>query len=384
VQPDGRLINVPFTFGTVPASAFGTAGVTNCAANFITGWNGGSSAVPPGLGYNCGGVQNRVLYGATYDPVKFRKTTGRLAVDYKLSEDKLLYVSYSTGFHSGGFNSGQALATVRSFLPEEVNAIEMGSKNRFLGNTLQLNVSAFFNKYKNLQEQRQIPFGATTISTTFNAAKAESKGVEFEAEWAASESLDLGGTLSLLDAKYTEFPDVALPFGTSILVVDATQTAATVVNGVTIAPAGQRRVFAPGYNCRLVPGTGGTGQPGAAFGCDLSGNYIPYSPRYSGALYGSYDFHLAGGSIIRPLLVLTYSGDFYGQSANSVLEKQPAFTKLDFKLSWQANQHLSAQVYADNLTDRQTLNRFVWGGGGALQVSAAPPRMIGIRVTYKN
>jgi hypothetical protein len=38
----------------------------------------------------------------------------------------------------------------------------------------------------------------------------------------------------------------------------------------------------------------------------------------------------------------------------------------------------------DNFTDKQTLNRFVWGGGGALQVSAAPPRMMGLKLAYSN
>lgn len=383
-QPDARLINVPFSFAAIPSSAFGTAGTTNCVANFITSYNGGASAVPPGPGYNCGGVSNRVLLGATYDSQSFKKTTYRAAVDFKLTEQNLLYASYSTGFRSGGFNSGQALAAVRTFLPETVKAVEVGSKNRFLGNRLQLNAAAFINKYKNLQEQRQIPFGATTISTIFNAAEAEAKGVEVELQFAPNDNFSLGGTLSILDAKYTNFPDVALPFGTSILVSDASQLAPTVVNGVTIAPAGQRRVFAPGYTCGLVPGTGGSGQPGAAFGCDLTGKKVPYAPDFQGSVYASYDFQLAGGGQIRPLIAVTFSDEFFGQPTNASLERQKSFAKLDFKLTWDVNDRLSAQAYIDNLTDEQTLNRFVWGGGGALQVSAAPPRLWGLRVSYRN
>jgi len=52
--------------------------------------------------------------------------------------------------------------------------------------------------------------------------------------------MTLGGSLSLLDAKYTSFPDVALPFGTSILVADPTSLAPqTDANGIVIAPAGR-------------------------------------------------------------------------------------------------------------------------------------------------
>ena len=228
-----------------------------------------------------------------------------------------------------------------------------------------------------------MPIGLATISTIFNAAKAKANGVEMELEWRATDRLSLGGTLSLLDAKYTSFPDVALPFGTSILVTDASATAATVVNGVTIAPAGQRRVFAPGYSCGLIPGTGGTGQPGAAFGCDLSGKRVPYAARYQGSLTGSYEFDLPNGGRLMPLAVVTFSSGYFGQPTNAEIEKQNAYTKVDLKLNWEINRLWSALLFVDNATDKQTINRFVWGGGGAQQISAAAPRTFGFRLTYK-
>ena len=351
-------------------SAFGTKGTSNC--------------VPArGPGFYCDPADPTVLLGATYDQKKFTKSTGRAAVDYKLGKQQLLYASYSTGFRSGGFNSGQAVEAARTFLPEEVKAVEIGSKNRFLDNTLQFNIAAFNNKYTNLQEQRQVPIGLATISTIFNAAKAKANGVEMELEWRATDRLSLGGTLSLLDAKYTSFPDVALPFGTSILVTDASATSATVVNGVTISPAGQRRVFAPGYSCGLIPNTGGTGQPAAAFGCDLSGKRVPYAARYQGSLTGSYEFDLPDGGRLTPLAVVTFSSGYFGQPTNAEIEKQNAYSKVDLKLNWEINRVWSALLFVDNATDKQTINRFVWGGGGAMQVSAAPPRTWGFRLTYK-
>ena len=351
-------------------SAFGTKGTSNC--------------VPArGPGFYCDPADPTVLLGATYDQKKFTKSTGRAAVDYKLGKQQLLYASYSTGFRSGGFNSGQAVEAARTFLPEEVKAVEIGSKNRFLDNTLQFNIAAFNNKYTNLQEQRQVPIGLATISTIFNAAKAKANGVEMELEWRATDRLSLGGTLSLLDAKYTSFPDVALPFGTSILVTDASSTSATVVNGVTISPAGQRRVFAPGYSCGLIPNTGGTGQPAAAFGCDLSGKRVPYAARYQGSLTGSYEFDLPDGGRLTPLAVVTFSSGYFGQPTNAEIEKQNAYSKVDLKLNWEINRLWSALLFVDNATDKQTINRFVWGGGGAMQVSAAPPRTWGFRLTYK-
>ena len=366
--PDGTLIAL--NTAQPGSAAFGTQGATTCT---------GSNAQP---GFNCLAGTN-IVAGATYDDATFSKTTGRLAVDYKLSPSQLLFASVSTGFRSGGFNSGQALTAVRTFKPEEVTALEIGSKNRFLDNTLQVNAAAYTNRYTNLQEQRQIAVGATTISTIFNAAKAKANGFELETEWRATRALTVGGTLTLLDAKYTSFPDVALPFGTSILVADPASTAPQVdANGVVLAPAGQRRLFAPGYRCGVVPGTGGTGQPAAAFGCDLSGNKLPYSPERQASLFAKLDIPLGKLGVITPLLAVSYSSGFFGQPSNASFEKQGAYTKGDFKLNWKINETLALQAYVDNFTDKQTINRFVWGGGGALQVSGAMPRTFGLRASY--
>ena len=162
-------------------AAFGSAGVTNCGPA-VTGFPAGLVA----LGANCGGVGNYTFFGATYTPVQFKKSTGRLAAEYSLSKSQLLYVSYSTGFSSGGFNGSQAAMNIEAtctFSPQEVIAVEIGSKNRFLNNTLQFNVAAFMNHHTNQQEQRQVPMGLNTALLLFKAAKAKANGVELEGEW---------------------------------------------------------------------------------------------------------------------------------------------------------------------------------------------------------
>ena len=379
-QPDTRQIAVEGP-GTGTSSDFGSAGSSNCASTVVSSYNGGAALAGPG--FNCGGPGNSILYGAAYEAQTFSKWTGRAAADYKITPANLVYASYSTGFRSGGFNSGQALEAVRTFKPEEVKAWELGSKNRFFDGEIQVNAAVFWNDYKNLQEQRQVPVGLATISTIFNAAKARARGLEVESEWRPTDHLDVGGTLSLLDARYRSFPDVALPFGTSILVADSTATAPTVQDGVVIAPAGQRRVFAPGYSCRRVPGTGGEGQPAAAFGCDLSGKRVPYSPRVQGSLFAGYEFFVTGIGRFQPMVVATYSSQFYGQPTNASLERQGGFVKWDLRLNFDPIRRLSTQLFVENVTNKQTINRFVWGGGGALQVSSAPPRTFGAKASYR-
>ncbi len=376
-NPVGTAITL--ATGGIPASAFGSRGApTNCVF--------AATVIQPRPGFACLDANRAVLTGATYDTAEFEKLTWRLAADYQLTEDNLFYGSISTGFRSGGFNSGQNQAALTpTFDPEEVTAFEVGSKNRFFDNTLQLNLAAFFNQYDSLQEQRQIPAGNTTLSIIENSGKAEATGAEIEAIWRPIDDLTLNLSLSVLDAKYTDYTNVPLPFGTSIVVADATQLTPTVVNGITIANAGQRRVFAPGYNCGPVPGTGtgAVGAPALAFGCDLTGKKLPYASDYSGSFSAQYVFDFGGLGQVTPLAVFTFNSGFYGQPANSILDKQDAYTKLDLRVTWDVNDNLSFAAFVNNVTDEATATRFVWGGGGALQASYAPPKLWGIKANLR-
>jgi iron complex outermembrane recepter protein len=366
----------------IPDSAFGVQGApTNCT------YLASGTTPAPRAGFQCLAANPLLLTGATYDSKVFERVTWRVGLDYQLSNNNLLYASVSTGFRSGGFNSGQSQAALTpTFNPETVTAFEIGSKNRFADNKVQLNLAAFYNKYNGLQEQRQIAAGPATLSIIENSGKARSYGVETEVIWKPVQALTLGGSFSYLDAKYTEYLNVPTPNAgvpITVTIPDATALTATIVNGVTIAAAGQRRIYAPGYNCGLIPGTGGAGQPAAAFGCDLSGNSIPHSPKYSGAAYASYDIDLGSAGTLTPYAVVTFSGAFFGQPFNSILERQDAYAKVDLRLTWTVNDRFEVQAFVNNVTNKVTANRFVWGGGGALQASYAPPRLWGARASFK-
>jgi len=85
--------------------------------------------------------------------VKFNEITGRAVLDFKISDDNLVYVSYARGYKSGGLNPPlqPIFAVPEAFLPEQVDAFEIGSKNTFADGALQLNLTAFYYKYKDLQ-----------------------------------------------------------------------------------------------------------------------------------------------------------------------------------------------------------------------------------------
>jgi iron complex outermembrane receptor protein len=364
---------ITISTGNIPGSAFGAEGApTNCTYTSIPA---------PRPGFRCLASNTTIFTGATFDTAEFEKFTYRVGADYQLTPDNMFYASVATGFSSGGFNGSQTAAALgrSTFEPQNVRAFEVGSKNRFADNRVQLNLAAFYNRYTGLQEQRQVPIGVTTTSITENSGRARSYGAEVEAIWKPVRALTLDASVAYLNAKYTRYDQVAAPFGTSILVPDAAALTPTVVNGVTIAPVGQRRIFAVGYDCGLIPGTGGTGQPAAAYGCDLSGKRIPHSPELSGSISGQYDIELANGGRLSPFAQLSFSSDFFGNSFNSILDRQEAFAKLDLRLTYAPNDGMSLQAFVTNVTNEATATRFVYGGGGNLQASYAPPRQYGLR-----
>lgn len=138
--------------------------------------------------------------------------TGKLALDYKITPDNMIYASYTRGFKPGGINSSAASGN-SSFLafgwdtgiaptyqPETVNSFEIGSKNRFFDNSLQFNAAAFYYNYRNMQflDEDAILYGEGTA----NAPSARIYGLELESTWLISSKLKFDATASFLGGEF--------------------------------------------------------------------------------------------------------------------------------------------------------------------------------------
>ncbi len=133
----------------------------------------------------------------------FSNTTYRLNLDHQFTDDVFGYVSYSTGFKSGGW-SPDCFSPAACFLPvdeEELDTFEVGLRTLLFNNRVRLNASLFSNVYEGLQ------IGATVPGlgfTRFNVAEVEIDGFELEADFLLSENFSISATLGLLDGEYTE------------------------------------------------------------------------------------------------------------------------------------------------------------------------------------
>ncbi len=144
----------------------------------------------------------------------WNKLTWRTVLDFKPADGQMLYLSYATGFLSGGFSETCATVSRCAYDPETNNNLELGYKADLFNNKLRLNASAFLTKYKELQRAVVAVYTSADGSSqqetvTVNTGSSEVKGIDVEATWVPRDNLRIGASLGWLDHKYGS--DAILP-----------------------------------------------------------------------------------------------------------------------------------------------------------------------------
>lgn len=137
--------------------------------------------------------------------------TWLLGLDYKPTEDMLIYGKYARGYRQGSVNIGGSTG-LDIHEPEKVDSYEIGLKNTFSGNVpAVLNIAAFYNDFKD----QQIQFGyfkTTGVGTTaiVNAGASTIWGVELEGNIQLTEQLILSGSYTYLNTEVDslDFPPI--------------------------------------------------------------------------------------------------------------------------------------------------------------------------------
>ena len=143
----------------------------------------------------------------------FSNVSPRVGLDYHLTPQVMTYVSYSKGFKSGGFDMrGNATVypqTENGYNSETADSYEAGVKSTLLGDTLQLNLTLFYDPYKNAQigvQQFVVTGGVPqNVTAVLNAGKQMNRGVELESAWRPIKEFTLGLNVGYLDSYYEDF-----------------------------------------------------------------------------------------------------------------------------------------------------------------------------------
>tara|TARA_A100001391_G_scaffold95213_2_gene63074 strand:+ start:13400 stop:15925 length:2526 start_codon:yes stop_codon:yes gene_type:complete len=233
----------------------------------------------------------------------------RVALDYRITDGLMVYGSISTGFKGGGsnprpFNAFQLL----SFGPETLTAYELGFKSDFLDRRVRLNVSAFLNKYSEIQSSTSpcpLPAGVPAVYATpsacrVNLGSADIKGIEVELFAEPIDDWTIDASASHIDFDYTE------------------------VNTATGAQLDD-------------PGTG--------------------MPPWKASIGTQYRIALGGGAgSLTPRVDVQYQDEtfagFDGTGANRLVQTLPSFTTTNARLTWRnEGEDLSVALEVTNLTD---------------------------------
>ena len=142
---------------------------------------------------------------------------GRLALQYQVADNRMIYALVSRGFKAGGVNSDPNLAAIdREFDTEYMWNIETGIKGGWLDGAVQAQIAAFYQLRDDIQIKQSLVRsieGTQADSNTdylVNAAAGKNYGIEAEFNWLLSSDVTLFGTIGWLETEYDIPMSVAL------------------------------------------------------------------------------------------------------------------------------------------------------------------------------
>jgi len=233
----------------------------------------------------------------------------KVNLTWKVTDDKLVYFTYSKGFRPGGINRRGTLAPYQS---DTLDNFELGFKTQWLDNKLRVNGAIYQENWNKVQFSSLGENGLTVIR---NAGDARIRGVEFDINIAPVTGLTLGIGGSYNDAK---------------LVTDFCN-------------------FANSANDCTIPGPGGDPNSVQA----RSGTRLPDTARFKGNAIARYDWALRDGLNAHVQVAAVQEGKRRGDlrpNVRQIVGDFPAYTTLDLSAGIKTDRY-SIELYATNLTD---------------------------------
>lgn len=182
---------------------------------YITG-NSFPYTTTQGSGFTFGNPADDILFSVSTDiddseaEENWSEISPSAKIDWQLSDDIMLYLSYAEGFKSGGFDMrGDASLNpnvANGYDPEIVETWEAGIKTQLLDDRLRLNVTVFDMDYTDMQltVQQAQPAPVFFSSDVVNAGTAEINGVEIEAIAQLTSNFNTSLSVGHMNAELTE------------------------------------------------------------------------------------------------------------------------------------------------------------------------------------
>lgn len=157
-----------------------------------------------------------------------KTVTWKVGAEYDVAAQSLLYATVSTGYKAGGFGFQDTGVPVyapsdivlQTYKPEKSSTFEIGSKNRFFGDRLQVNGAVFYNIWKDMQLKNSLSCSVAypncdgsvmsqTTQSVMNADISKQYGLELETTWVATPSDRINFSLTAMRGTYGEVQERA-------------------------------------------------------------------------------------------------------------------------------------------------------------------------------
>lgn len=255
-----------------------------------------------------------------FSRLDFFQLLPRLTLNYAPNQNTSVYAAVVRGYKTGGFNVVFEAEEDRSFDPEHSWNYEAGYKGMMLNNRLSLQAALFYIDWQNQQIYQMLPSGQGSMLK--NAGVSVSKGFEFDIEAIPLTNLLLRGSVGYTHASFVQ--------------------------------------NTPGENV------------------DLSGNFIPYVPRYTTFAGMSYTLPLRNSMLQAIGVHLSYRGvgTQYWNDTNT--RQQDPYGLLNASISLETEM-FSLDVFANNITSAQ-YHAFSFAALGNHYVQPGRPATMGVRL----
>jgi iron complex outermembrane recepter protein len=131
-------------------------------------------------------------YDKFEDKADWDDITGRLVVDWEFMDDAMTYLSYATGYKSGGWDGNQFSSVATGpFDPEDMTSYELGVKGDFFNARLRIEASVFYHELIGKQNQKTTKDSPDdpTASPKIVSSDEETEGFEIVARLSATDNL---------------------------------------------------------------------------------------------------------------------------------------------------------------------------------------------------
>ena len=164
-------------------------------------------------------VSLRGFYGTVWWPQRFggrtpdeqnadlvtkdKDTVFKGNVSWHVTDDAMLYGTYSEGYRPGGLNRDPSTVAGFGYDPDFVESWEVGVKASAMEGRARYNLAAFTMDWNDFQLSRQ-DSSISPATLTYNVGNARSRGIEGDVAYLLTENWDVSVAFSLIDAELSQ------------------------------------------------------------------------------------------------------------------------------------------------------------------------------------